>query len=101
MSGGAAGDRFVFARLSRDRIIDLEDDVDKIHLDLIDADETGAGDQRFTVVAAFDGHAGRLVLAYDAVRDVTFVRLDTDGDNVADQTLLLTGDHHAFDRFVL
>jgi serralysin len=61
---------------------------------------TQDGDQAFTVVDAFTGHAGELVI--EVVGDTTFIRIDRNGSGVADPTeLTLSGDHGDFDAFVL
>jgi trimeric autotransporter adhesin len=105
LTGGAGADTFVFAsafesgRKSADTITDIVD-ADTIDLGAIDADAVLGGDQAFSLVSAFDGHAGQLVVSYDAGAGVTSVSGDTDGDGKADLLIKLTGDHGTFSHFV-
>jgi hypothetical protein len=64
-----------------DRILDFASG-DVIDLGRVDA-VTGGNDDAFTLVAAFDGHAGQLVLAQGA-NDVWTVSGDVDGNGQAD-----------------
>jgi peptidase M10/serralysin-like protein len=107
LSGGAGSDVFVFSQAtdsdvaSTDRIFDL-DAGDRIDLSAIDADVALKGDQAFTVVDSFDGHAGELVLDYRAKGDVTWLLADVDGDGAADvQIMLRGGDFTGFGGLVL
>ena len=106
MTGKAGSDTFVFNALSdstltnSDLIKDLNDNSDKIDLRRIDGDVNTAGVQGFTVVDAFSGHAGELVLSYSASTNVTALTIDVDGDGVADMQVNLLGEHESFDRFI-
>ena len=103
--GGQGGDVFRFRALSdsnpnaMDLIGDLQN-VDTIDLSQIDADMTQSGNQAFTLVGAFDGHAGQATFQFDAGANQTFLALDADGDGGADFRLAATGDHTSFDSFV-
>jgi hypothetical protein len=66
---------------------------DLIDLSGIDANSAAAGDQAFIFVAAFTGAAGQATLSYDAPNNVTALRLDVDGDGVADLLLYINGSH--------
>lgn len=72
-----------------------------IDLSAIDADRTVDGNQAFSLVAAFDHHAGQMTVAYKARTDLTNISLDVDGDGKADSVITLSGDHHDFTNFVL
>jgi Ca2+-binding RTX toxin-like protein len=107
LTGGADADVFAFRSIRdssvtahADRITDLEAQ-DTIDLRGIDAKDLKDGNQAFKLVDAFDGHAGRLVLTYDAERDVTWMEMDVDGDSQADARVRIEGDHHDFTGFVL
>jgi Ca2+-binding RTX toxin-like protein len=106
LSGGARADAFVFLKVTdsttahTDLITDLTAD-DRIDLSAIDANTVLKGDQAFTLVASLDGHAGQLVLSFDANGDVTSLIGDVDGDGQADFVVRLTGDQTAFNHFVL
>lgn len=104
--GGTGADWFVFSHVRDswkggfDVIHDLED-TDRIQLNGIDADKTQGGLQHFTLVEAFDGHAGQLTLSYDAGNDVTWLLGDVDGDGRAELRIQITGDHSDFTGLVL
>ena len=100
VAGGSGSDRFVFRpgdfggadAASADRIIDFGDaDGDRIHLSLIDADSTAAGDQAFSWLGdgAFTGVAGQL--RYEQVDGNTYVSGDVNGDGIADFMIRLDG----------
>lgn len=102
VAGGSGSDRFVFRpgdfggadAASADRIIDFGDaDGDRIHLSLIDADSTAAGDQAFSWLGdgAFTGVAGQL--RYEQVDGNTYVSGDVNGDGIADFMIRLDGVH--------
>lgn len=105
-SGGGGADTFVFASIAdtqgdvHDLIIDLEAS-DTIDLSAIDADLTADGDQAFTLVSAFDHHAGELVLSFDAGDNITTLAADVDGDGEADMQVLIVGDQTGFTGFAL
>ena len=104
--GGKGKDKFQVSNAGEssaaapDLIADLRDN-DKLKLKAVDADRTTAGDQAFVIVSAFDGHAGQLVVSYDAGAGVTSFMGDTDGDGVANLVIQATGDHSAYDHFQL
>lgn len=106
MTGKASSDTFVFTSIldstleDADRITDLNDISDKIDMRRVDGDVNTAGVQGFTVVDAFSGHAGELVLSYDASTDITSLTVDVNGDGVADMLVRLNGEHESFDRFL-
>jgi Ca2+-binding RTX toxin-like protein len=106
LEGDAGDDTFLFrsvaasTRSSPDFILDLQAG-DLIDLSLVDADRTQAGRQHFTLVEAFDGHAGELTLAYRAGRNETLLSGDTDGDGTTDFRVVIEGDHHDFAGLVL
>ena len=58
-----------------------------------------AGDQAFTRVAAFDGHAGQMTLTISGAN--TLLQVDVDGDAHADMTIILTGHVAGHSGFVL
>jgi len=66
---------------------------DKLRLDFVDANTLVGGDQAFAFIGtnAFSNTAGEL--RYEIVNGDTFVYGDTDGDGVADFTVLVTGSH--------
>jgi Ca2+-binding RTX toxin-like protein len=105
--GGRASDTFIFDALSDssvgapDHINDLEKK-DVIDLSAIDADTNIAGDQAFSLVSSFDGHAGELWVHFDSDSGNTFVDGDVDGDGQADLRIVADG-HLFFDikHFVL
>lgn len=107
LSGGDGSDVFVFGAANQtgvghfsDLITDL-DNTDVIDLEGIDADSTVAGNQAFTVVTAFDHHAGELLVKYNAHNDTTLFKLDVDGDGKADAVIRAEGDHTDFTGFAL
>ncbi|AHE51853.1 beta strand repeat-containing protein [Sphingomonas sanxanigenens] len=98
LTGGAGNDRFVYlstiqspASANADRITDFVAG-DVLDLSAIDADGAGAGDGAFAIVSAFTGTVGELVLAFDAATATTSLRGDTDGNGIADFSVLFTGD---------
>lgn len=107
LMGGSGADVCVFTSVedsstqaAADRIGDLGAG-DVIDLRAIDANEGKAGNQAFKLVAAFDGRAGQATLTYEAADDITWLRLDTDGDMLADMTVRLDGEHTGFTGFIL
>jgi Ca2+-binding RTX toxin-like protein len=104
--GGQGADVFSFDDLdsllgANDLIGDLDVVEDTIDLSRIDADVTAAGDQAFVLVDSFSGAAGEATLTYDSATRASQLALDTDGDGAADIAIIATGDHRAFDNFVL
>lgn len=82
MAGGQGPDTFLYLDLSdsfanspngdfEDLITDLSNS-DIIDLSAVDADIVAPGDQNFTLVGAFSGAAGEMMLTYDAGTDTTF-----------------------------
>jgi Ca2+-binding RTX toxin-like protein len=65
---------------------------DRIDLSAIDANSGLAGNQAFAFVASFSHHAGEATLSYDSVAGVTSLRLDVNGDGIADYQMKITGD---------
>ena len=94
LTGGAGRDFFIFEDVSestlllRDTILDFSAE-DVLDLTGIDANTGLAADQAFTIVTAFTGVAGELVLKIAGGN--TTVTGDVDGDGVADFALLITG----------
>jgi len=103
VSGGYGTDTFVFSGLSADTTTEITDLTNKetINLSAIDADSTTDGDQAFTSVDSFSGHAGEFTTTYDRETGVTQLLLDTDGDSTGDITINLDGWHLNFDGYVL
>jgi Ca2+-binding RTX toxin-like protein len=93
LTGGAGADVFRYQGAGEstvaatDHILDFASG-DVIDLGRIDA-VAGGGDDAFHLVAAFDGHAGQLVLAQGA-NDVWTVSGDIDGNGQADFQILVT-----------
>jgi Ca2+-binding RTX toxin-like protein len=106
LEGDAGDDVFVYrqvlasTRASMDFILDLQDG-DQIDLSRVDADKAQGGLQHFTLVEAFDGHAGQLTLVYRAGLFTTYLSGDVDGDGKADFRVAINGDHHDFGGLVL
>lgn len=106
LTGGADADVFVFTATSDSRagagdlITDLEA-TDRIDLSAVDADRTQDGDQDFTLVDHFTGHAGELKLVYHAGADMTLLDADTNGDGIADLEIRIAGDHADFAGLLL
>jgi Ca2+-binding RTX toxin-like protein len=107
LTGGAGPDLFGFTDISDssaaapDRITDFVDAFslppnsppgDVIVLWNIDADTGVAGDQAFHF-GATAGHAGDLLLSYDASSDTTKLSLYVNSDAVVDGVILLSGYH--------
>ncbi|MEH2526332.1 MULTISPECIES: M10 family metallopeptidase C-terminal domain-containing protein [unclassified Bradyrhizobium] len=100
LTGGGGADNFVFAVGSslaasgqHDRIFDFVSGVDRIDLSGIDAiSSTGAHDVfRFIGTSAFDGIAGALNYFYNSSLGVTVLQGDTNGDQIADFAIDLSG----------
>lgn len=105
MRGNADADVFVFRSIAeapagagQDLIRDFEVGVDRLNLDLIDADVAAAGNQQFTYIGgqAFSNTAGEL--RYDS----NILRGDVNGDGIEDmQIAFLNGAALTVDDFVL
>jgi Ca2+-binding RTX toxin-like protein len=97
LTGGSGADLFVFSAITdslvgaADRITDFEKSLDRVDLRGIDANLALAGDQAFSLVAAFSQQAGQAVLSYDVATATTTLSLDQNGDGVADFALLIAG----------
>ena len=101
MTGGGGADIFAFsagdsapADGSHDLITDFVHRTDQIDLTGIDADTSTPGSIdvfRFIATAAFDGLAGALDYFFDAIRDVTVLQGDVNGDRVSDFSIDLAG----------
>ena len=104
--GGADRDVFRYLALddgpanNGDGIFDLTAE-DVIDLAAIDAKADKAGNQAFDLVAAFTGKSGQLVLEFSDGENLTYVFGDVDGDELADFSIALAGDHTGFTGFVL
>lgn len=104
--GQSGSDTFVFLATSdsstesdRDRIINFESGTDMVDLTAIDADTTTGGDQGFSVVGAFSGVAGELVIAINGANAT--ISGDVDGDGIADFVIAVTGDQPVETDFLL
>ncbi len=99
LKGGTGNDTFVFSvpAASTNAAPDLIQDFsagDHIDLHLIDANTAIAGDQAFHLGGG-GGHAGDIVVSYDAVNNRTVLDLYVDANATIDSTIWLTGDHSA------
>ena len=102
LKGSGGEDVFVYLSLAEcagDLIQDLTDADDSIDLSAIDAKASKAGNNAFTLAAAFTGKEGQAILVFAS--GVTELRLDVNGDSVADGVVKITGDHDSFTGFVL
>jgi Ca2+-binding RTX toxin-like protein len=97
LEGGAGADRYIFASAddstaaARDRIVGFDGDSDVLDLSQIDANELTAGvNDAFTLVNRFHGVAGELTIT-ERPGGNFLLSADTDGDKVADFSLLFTG----------
>jgi len=99
LTGGAGVDRFVYlattnspASSNADRITDLAAG-DVLDLSAIDANvNTAATNDAFVKVTSFTGVAGQLTLAFAAGTNTTTLLGDSDGNGLADFSILFTGD---------
>jgi Ca2+-binding RTX toxin-like protein len=95
--GQGGNDTFVYAAASEsafatpDVIRDFASG-DRIDLSSIDADTTTGGDQAFHLGGG-GGHAGDIVVSYDAVHNITTLNLYTGPNASPDMRILLLGDH--------
>ena len=100
MTGGLGADRFQFGSTAetgidtlRDVITDFEAGIDRIALNLIDANVLKANNQAFKFIGDSDfGHVAGQLRAY-ADSGNTVVAGDTNGDGIADFEIQLTGAH--------
>ncbi len=98
LTGGGGNDTFVFtqARDSMREHPDLITDFtagDKIDLHAIDANTGMLEDQEFHVGGG-GGHAGDMVVSFDAAHNRTSISLWTGDHDRVDSVIWLTGDHH-------
>ena len=97
LTGNGGNDRFIFTALG-DSTVAAPDTItdfgpgDRIDLHGIDANTALGGYQPFHL-GATAGHAGDIVLAYDAGSNRTSVSLYVNGDTVADAVIFLAGSH--------
>jgi len=98
LTGGTGADTFAFlsiadaAPATRDRILDFSRaDGDIIDLSAIDANTTLGGDQLFTIVSAFTGAGGELVLVNLGGGNTRVVG-DVTGDGLSDFGFVVNGD---------
>ena len=104
LDGGSGRDVFVY-NSAQESAVNGADRIagftlgDTIDLSGVDADATIDGDQAFTRVRDFDGHAGQLAVDYSL--GVTTVSGDLDGDGAADFRIELDGNHKADLDFIL
>jgi len=99
LTGGTGNDRFIYllktdgvVGANADRITDLAAG-DILDLSAIDANATTAGvNDTFVQVGAFSGVAGQFTLAFAAETNTTTLLGDTDGNGVADFSVVFTGD---------
>ncbi len=97
LTGGGGQDHFVFTAIADSKVAtpDLITDFtsgDLIDLSAIDANTKTAGDQAFHF-GATAGHAGDIVVHYDAVHDRTVIDLYVNNDTKADAEIWLSGNH--------
>jgi len=97
LTGGAGNDTFVFAALSDsttstpDLIADFATG-DLIDLSGIDADATSGGSDQAFHLGGGGGHAGDIVVSYNAGTNRTTLDLYVDNDGTVDARILLVGD---------
>ena len=109
LNGGDDEDTFVYTSaaesngpvlVSADLISAFDEDEDMVDLSAIDADDNTTGDQAFTVVTAFTGTSGELVISVTGASTWTIFG-DTNGDGIADLTIGGTGEIIAAGNIVL
>jgi Ca2+-binding RTX toxin-like protein len=93
LNGGPGADTYVFTALTDHRAATFTNFVgDTLDLSAVDANVNLAGDQAFTLVTHFDGHAGELQIRYDHHTGRNEIRMDTDGDGHANYVItVVTG----------
>lgn len=100
LRGGWGADTFVYRAMTdstasqRDWIVYM-DETDKIDVSAIDASVYNPGDQTFTFVSSFTGHAGEAMLVYDGFN--TVLRLDNTGNGQGDFVLAILGEFESTD----
>jgi Ca2+-binding RTX toxin-like protein len=100
LAGGAGNDTFRYqaaaesTSASQDQILDFASG-DLIDISRVDAVSGTPGNEAFTFVGAFSGHAGELMASNGGSGNVWTISGDTDGDGHADfQILVTTSDSH-------
>jgi Ca2+-binding RTX toxin-like protein len=110
LTGGPGDDTFLYLDFTdslanspngdfEDQIKDLQNN-DVIDLIAVDADLAAGGDQNFTMVAAFTGVAGEMMLTYDAGLNTTYLMMNINADFVADMIIDIAGNHLGFANIV-
>jgi Ca2+-binding RTX toxin-like protein len=74
---------------------------DTLDLSSIDADRSKAGNQAFVRVDHFDGHAGEVMLTYNADTQITTLAMYVDADSKADGVILVLAEEFNFPGLVL
>jgi Ca2+-binding RTX toxin-like protein len=109
LAGGPGSDTFIYRDVNdavdapegqEEEIVDLGLR-DVIDLSGVDANTNASSNQAFTIVDAFTGHAGELILVFEEDENETYIRGDVNGDSQIDLQIELEGRHLAFDNFVL
>jgi Ca2+-binding RTX toxin-like protein len=106
LTGGSGNNSFIYLSVgdsthkTHDVITDLKH-FDHIDLTAVDANIGKAGDQAFHQVSSLSGHAGELVVRYDADIDATIISGDVDGDGKADLEIVILGDQHDFSGILM
>jgi len=104
MTGGDGDDRYVLTSVSHsaaqdamaDRITDFVQGEDRIDLSAIDAKSTNTNpDDAFVFLGdkPFTNVAGQLIYTVDTNKHFTYIRLDVNGDGVADAAIRLNGEY--------
>lgn len=100
MSGGAGYDRFEFDSVTdslpgayRDRIVDFQEDIDRIDLATIDANVFAGGNQAFAFIGA-RAFYGVGQVNYTFVGNDTIISANTDSDAAAEFQIALSGRHY-------
>ncbi len=98
MAGQDGADEFAFSdgtvgkNAWRDQIIDFKSGDDIVNLSAIDADAiSGNGDNAFSVVGAYTGVRGQLLINLNSSANTTVLAADTNGDKVTDFQIKLDG----------
>jgi serralysin len=109
LAGEPGADTFIYRDVSdavdapegqEEEILDLENR-DTIDLSGVDANANASGNQAFTIVDTFTGHAGELILVFEEDENETYIRGDVNGDSQIDLQIELEGRHLGFDNLVL
>jgi Ca2+-binding RTX toxin-like protein len=90
LNGGTGADTYVFTSLLGKRAADIDNlNGDTIDVSAVDADVNTPGDQEFIQVSHFDGHAGEMQIKWNAHKERTYLRFDTNGDGHADHLITI------------